>query len=207
MRRFWDKYRVTVEPGYFVLLAAMLLLLPLRWVAAFLLASFVHELGHLAALQSFRCRIDGLTLGPWGAKIITGPIQPAAELVCAWAGPGTAMLLLFAAPWFPRTALCALCQSVYHLLPVFPLDGGRGLRSLVRLLGLRHGEVVCAAVAGAALVGTAALGIYASVVLGLGFLPLAAAAGVILRSLAEKYLANRKEIGYNSATMFSEVRL
>lgn len=108
--------------------ALLLLTLPLPWLAAAAAAAAIHEAGHLLALRLLGAEASEIRVGCTGAKIHTAFSGPWREFVCAAAGPAAGLLLLPAARWLPRTALCGLAQSVYNLLPVYPLDGGRMLR-------------------------------------------------------------------------------
>lgn len=149
-----------VEPGALILLALLLLVLPLKWLLAALLAAAVHELWHLAAVRLLGGRPQGLWIGARGACM--GAVLPGRgkELLAIAAGPlGSLSLVLFARA-LPRTALCGLIQGLYNLIPVEPLDGGRAARLLLErwcpthaasVLGwLRLGAAVCAVFMGAA---------------------------------------------------------
>ena len=103
-----------------------------------LLAALVHEAGHILAIRVLGERIIGIRIGCFGAEITVMPMEHWQELLCALAGPVSGLLILPLFPWFPCTAAAALVQSLWNLLPVYPLDGGRILRSILRLLGLGH---------------------------------------------------------------------
>lgn len=121
--------RVQTQGSFLILLAMMLLLLPLQWVLAAALAASVHECCHYLAIRLLGGRVYGLRLGMNGAKLELEPLQPVKELIASLAGPLGSALLLFAAKWAPRTAVCAFFHCACNLLPLFPLDGGRALRS------------------------------------------------------------------------------
>ena len=185
---------VTVSSGTWFLLALMILLLPLPWLLALTVSSAVHELCHLTAVRITGAQITGFRIGAGGMYLETVPLPPLRRFVCSIAGPvGTLFLLLFAR-WMPRTALCAAVQSCYHLLPVFPLDGGRALESLCdyfgwdsRLCGYIE-KVVFLLLLLFAVNLTAA---------GLRYLPFLAFFAVIFRIYREKFLAKRTATGYN----------
>ncbi len=124
------------EPVVFLWAALLLLTVPLRWLLAGVLAMAVHECFHFAVLRMLGGQAWGLQLGPRGMVMETGFLTPGRELVCALAGPLGSFSLLLLGPLFPRTAFCALVQGLYNLLPLYPLDGGRILASLARLLGV-----------------------------------------------------------------------
>lgn len=123
------KFRVQTQGSFLILLALMLLLLPLQWVLAAALAASVHECCHYLAIRLLGGRVYGLRLGMNGAKLELEPLPPVKELIASLAGPFGSALLLFAAKWVPRTAVCAFFHCACNLLPLFPLDGGRALRS------------------------------------------------------------------------------
>lgn len=132
--------KCTVSPWGFLLLGFGLLALPFSWVLAMVTAAAVHELGHCAALFALEIPIYSVHIGPFGAKIETGPMEPGQELRCALAGPGLGLMLCLFWRWIPKCAGFALAQSLFNLLPVWPLDGGRALRALREVIGPRFGK-------------------------------------------------------------------
>lgn len=128
MRRRY-KPVTAVSPFAFLMGALLLLTLPLPWLAAAGAAAGIHEAGHLLAIWLLDDKASEIQVGCTGAKIHTAFSRPWREFVCAAAGPVAGLLLLLAARWFPRIAVCGLVQSAYNLLPIYPLDGGRMLCS------------------------------------------------------------------------------
>lgn len=125
---------IHVRPAAYLLAAALVLLLPLDWLLAAIFAAAVHEMGHLAAICILKGRIDSVTVGFLGARLHTGPLENRAEFLCAAAGPAASLLLVSLCRVFPKTALCALVQGMFNLIPVHPMDGGRMLCCLLRRL-------------------------------------------------------------------------
>lgn len=109
----------------------MIMLLPIKWAAAIVLAAAVHEAGHMAAIILMGGEVLAVRVGGNGTVIETNPLSARAEFVSALAGPLSGGILLLFSRWIPRTAVCAGFQSVYNLLPIYPLDGGRALRCLL----------------------------------------------------------------------------
>jgi Zn-dependent protease len=110
------------------------------------LSILLHEMGHTLVGRSFGMKIDHITLHVFGgvASFSQGPKTPISELLMAIAGPAVSIVLagLFwqlsgAAPGdtLPR-AFGYLFQinlglAIFNMLPAFPMDGGRVLRSLI----------------------------------------------------------------------------
>lgn len=112
--------------------AVVFLIIPLRWIAAWLIAAVAHELFHYAALRLCGVNVDEVTIGMHGATMRTESMEPSTETICALAGPLGGLCLLFLSRWAPYIAICGLFQSLYNLLPIFPLDGGRALLGILR---------------------------------------------------------------------------
>jgi len=112
-----------------------------------------HEFGHVLVARHYGGRTREILLLPIGGvsrmeRILAGPAQ---ELAVAVAGPavsivlGAVLILLAGFPTaqsiesptlnglLPRLAATNLFLAVFNLLPAFPMDGGRALRSLLAM--------------------------------------------------------------------------
>ncbi|MDY6368056.1 MAG: site-2 protease family protein [Clostridia bacterium] len=117
----------------------------------------VHELGHSFAAAASGYRLDTVTMMPFGA-VVSGNIdglKPKDEFKIALAGPfvNIAIGLLFVATWwmFPETyaytdvaAEANFSMALINFLPVFPLDGGRVLSSVLsQKIGKEKAYKIC----------------------------------------------------------------
>lgn len=118
-----------------------------------LLASVLaHEAGHRLAERQFGLTIQSVTLLPIGGMLDKGASQalsPVQDVLVALAGPAMSLLVWFALTtiedlmplssemledeesWLHLLALVNLYLALFNLVPAFPMDGGRVLRSVL----------------------------------------------------------------------------
>ena len=131
MMRYREGMNIRIFADFYLLLASMILLLPLRWVIGFYVAAAVHEVCHGAAMVALGGSISELSLRA-GGIYMAGECEGAwKRIICSAAGPLGALVCLLFLKWFPEISVCALVQSMYNLLPLWPLDGGRILRMVL----------------------------------------------------------------------------
>ncbi len=184
------------DPFFLIFASFLLLTLPLRWLIAAVLAAAFHEFCHLAVVWLIRGKAEKLSIGVGGAVIDAGCLSTGQELICALAGPAGSLSLILVARWIHVTALCALVQGLYNLLPVYPLDGGRALRCFLKLLaGENVAQKLCQAAECVTIGLILLLGIGAAVILKLGFFPLVIAVWMCLRVLGRKIPCKAAQLG------------
>ncbi len=149
--------RLKIEPGAVV--AASLVYFFSDWteITATAAAIAVHELGHLAALKAFRLDVCSLRAELSGMCIsYRGGGGTAANIIAAAAGPLMGLLYAFASSrvsaaageaWFALSSGISCILSLFNLLPIMPLDGGRILSEILTAI---CGEVKAARVSLAA---------------------------------------------------------
>ncbi len=120
-----------ISAGVLIFCAALVLILPLQWVGAVILAAVVHELCHATAICFLGGSIESISIGSRGIVMRTQPMSGTREIICALAGPLGSLCLLLFVRWLPRTAVCGLFHGLYNLLPLLPMDGGRVLRGII----------------------------------------------------------------------------
>jgi membrane-associated protease RseP (regulator of RpoE activity) len=108
--------------------------MPFRLLFAAVISVIVHELFHLIALLLLGIPVFGVSFGIYGARIQTQEMLPKQELICALAGPVGGLVLVLLYRYCPVISICALVQTCYNFLPIYPTDGGRVLRCALQLL-------------------------------------------------------------------------
>jgi Zn-dependent protease/CBS domain-containing protein len=146
------------------------------FIAALFGAVLAHELGHALAALRFGIKTRDITLYPFGGVAsLLREAGPRAELVISAAGPlVNAFIAMTLAPWAETpTDPAQLAQSsfitkffatnvvlvVFNLIPAFPMDGGRILRALLSIFGVKEATAVTVRISQGAsvLLGLAAL--------------------------------------------------
>ena len=128
------KRRLDLTPGFPAFLAAVWYFDSCGIFWPFLAAMTVHELAHAAVILLFGGKIESVRLSFAQVELRTGLLSDRMELWSTAAGPGINLLCgwLFRR-WMPAFAAVSLLLALFNLLPVWPLDGGRLLRTLLRM--------------------------------------------------------------------------
>lgn len=128
------------------------------FICSFFVIVLLHELGHALAARRYGIRTRDITIMPIGglARMERMPDKPLQELVVALAGPAVNLALaaflgavywgaigpvsnwerpgqieLVGAHFMLKLVLANLVMAGFNLVPAFPMDGGRVLRSLL----------------------------------------------------------------------------
>ena len=172
-----------VSGGFYLFAALLLLFLPLPWTGAIFFAGFVHELGHYLAIRVLTGRGAQVRIYSYAAQMPLPEMARWKELVCAMAGPAAGFCLLLTARWLPRAAVIALGQSIYNLMPIYPLDGGRALQCVLDIaLPPKTAVYIGNGVANICRCILIILSIYASFRFSLGILPIVFVCMVLFRT-------------------------
>ncbi|MGM9641158.1 MAG: site-2 protease family protein [Faecousia sp.] len=174
--------RIKISPWLPVGLCILYRIDPLGCFWPFLVAAGFHELGHILFLYLSGARVQALAFSLTGAAIETSPLSYRQEMLCALAGPFFGLLLLAVGKRFPWLAFWGFIQSMFNLLPIYPLDGGRFLRAVLAMrLPLHRAERICKTAAGIIVACLCCLSLYVCKFLGL--MPILAAAFLLFRFL------------------------
>lgn len=189
---------VDIRPGAVIFAALGLLLLPIRWLAAILLAGVVHELCHILFMLIQNIRIHNIRVGISGTVIFTESMSTLQELICAAAGPAGSLCLLILLEVYPELALCGLAQGLFNLLPLYPSDGGRILRSGLNLFCPKYADQAVKWAERGTLGMMILSGIILCVLFPRWLWVVLMGASLMLRPLSEKFLAKIALWRYNS---------
>ena len=141
MQIFQDK-QFHLESSFLFWFAVCVLIIPLEWLFSWIIAVAIHELSHYLILKLCRVQIYAISITSSGAIIETEPMPVYKEIISALAGPLGGLCVLSLARYFPVVAICAFFQSIFNLLPIYPLDGGRALHCcFLKMLGEKQGSI------------------------------------------------------------------
>lgn len=130
--------------GYYILRTGSV---PMAIVVTFAIVAAIalHELGHVFAAKRFGTGVSDITIMFFGgaASMYNLPREPWKEAAIAFAGPAAGFLLWIVlpmisalsggifAPLLLGIADISFFLAVFNLIPAYPMDGGRILRSLL----------------------------------------------------------------------------
>lgn len=133
---------ICTDASLYLWLAALLMFLPLDWVLSAFTAALIHELCHIAALLILGGKISKMQISIRGCILDAESPGDFASFCSILAGPLGSMALLMTPGMLPKIAVCGLFHGLYNLLPVLPLDGGRGLHLILKSLIPGHADTV-----------------------------------------------------------------
>lgn len=125
--RLNNSCKITVQKNVYIYAVFMILLMPLRWLFAWMLAVILHEMFHYLFVWILGGKVYEIILGINGIKMSASELEDSSRLIAIIAGPIGGMIPICFAKFFPELAICCLILSVYNLLPLPFLDGGHVL--------------------------------------------------------------------------------
>ena len=128
--------KITVMPGFWLMLGGTLLVGAGEVLPLMVLAAMLHELGHLTALRLVGADVEGIYFTSFGAEIRvdTRYLPYGRDIFCTLAGPAVNILAAVILARCAGDYLLAganLLQGAFNLLPLTGLDGARALHLLL----------------------------------------------------------------------------
>lgn len=177
-----ENNKFSVSIGFYLMLALMFLLMPFRWIFSAIVAAIFHECCHYAAIRLLCKQTAAVKLYSYGARMPLPEMNRGKEMLCAMAGPVGGLFLTVFASVFPRLAVCAFLQSVFNLLPIYPLDGGRVISAILSMIFPPPKAVTIIRIIGICVkIGICLAALYGCFSLHLGVFPLLVAALMCIR--------------------------
>ena len=133
---------IHADASLYLWLAALLLFLPFDWVLSALTSALIHEFCHIAVLVMLGGKISRVRISVIGCILDAESPGDFVSFCSILAGPIGSMALLILAESLPKIAVCGLFHGLYNLLPVLPLDGGRGLHLILNHIIPKYADTV-----------------------------------------------------------------
>lgn len=149
------------DPAWCLLGAALVLLVPMRWLLSAITAALVHEAAHILTVILFGGHVRRIYMFPGGCRIHAAGMGDMESFFSILAGPAASIALGCFRRRFPLIAAIGMIQGIFNLLPVLPLDGGRLLQLLLHRFCPRRAKPVMTAVRYAAVLTAAFFGLRA----------------------------------------------
>ena len=130
------KINIANDAVFFV--AILIVFTNVDLILPLVIASCVHEAGHIIAILTLGGEVTAITVNVGGLKISysTKVLSYKYDLIYAAAGPLFGIIFSYVASRFGFTVFAgiSLCINAFNLIPVRPLDGGKILFNVLSLV-------------------------------------------------------------------------
>ena len=114
-----------VQPVFWLFAVLAVVVIPIKWVAAWAVSVAFHELGHYITLRLLDIPVISVSIECSGARMYTAAITATQEILVAAMGPAFSLILVLSYRLIPHIACCAFVLLFFNLLPFSAFDGNR----------------------------------------------------------------------------------
>ena len=133
--------RMTIHPLFLPILFSIVLYGNVSYYALILSSLIIHEIGHIVAALLCKVKVERCVIMPYGGEIeLKGgnSIAPKKQLAIALGGPIATICCIAVTPFLDPLLAEPLLKIQFILLginiiPIWPLDGGRIIMSLIHI--------------------------------------------------------------------------
>jgi len=133
--------RMTIHPLFLPILFSIVISGNVSYYALILSSLIIHEVGHIVAALICRVKVERCVIMPYGGEIqLKGgnTIAPKKQLIIALGGPVATICCLAVTSFLdpllaePLVKIQILLLAI-NIIPIWPLDGGRIIMSLIHI--------------------------------------------------------------------------
>lgn len=131
--------RIKINLQIFIFIIIFIFTKQIKIYAYLMIFAFIHELGHLFTGILLGLKPETLKIMPFGISIIFKTYKKRRnkhikKILIAFAGPFTNIVIAAVGhilKWTPDIIYANLLICIFNLLPIYPLDGGRIIKSML----------------------------------------------------------------------------
>ena len=138
------KIRISINIEIILFIIIFIITKQINIYAIFIIFTLIHEIGHAIAAISLGLKIKDFAIMPLGFKITfknNRKKEKIKKLVIALSGPIVNLFIMTLAIIFNlHTSIIYsnLIIAVFNLIPIYPLDGGRAIKSIIGMITSSH---------------------------------------------------------------------